>query len=109
MKIRTTELTGAALDYAAALFDHDHGWLRRQLTNPNPETRAIPRASSEWYIGGPLIERERIETYYTGPLECWAAKCDGWLAYGPTPLIAAMRAYVVSKIGAEVDVPEELL
>ncbi|MDX9971917.1 MAG: DUF2591 family protein [FCB group bacterium] len=29
--------------------------------------------------------------------------------YGPTPLIAAMRAYVASKLGVEVDVPEELL
>ena len=29
-------------------------------------------------------------------------------AYGPTPLIAAMRRYVASKLGDEVDVPEEL-
>jgi hypothetical protein len=28
---------------------------------------------------------------------------------GPTPLIAAMRAYVAKKLGPEVDVPEELL
>jgi hypothetical protein len=30
-------------------------------------------------------------------------------AYGPTPLIAAMRCYVASKLGDEVDVPEELM
>lgn len=28
---------------------------------------------------------------------------------GPTPLIAAMRCYVASKLGDEVEVPEELL
>lgn len=28
--------------------------------------------------------------------------------YGPTPLIAAMRCYVASKIGDEIDIPEEL-
>jgi hypothetical protein len=27
---------------------------------------------------------------------------------GPTPLIAAMRCYVASKLGDEVDIPEEL-
>jgi len=29
--------------------------------------------------------------------------------FGPTPLIAAMRCFVASKLGDEVDVPEELL
>jgi len=28
--------------------------------------------------------------------------------YGPTPLIAAMRCFVASKLGEEVDVPQEL-
>lgn len=28
--------------------------------------------------------------------------------FGPTPLIAAMRCYVASKLGDEVEVPEEL-
>ena len=30
-------------------------------------------------------------------------------AYGPTPLIAAMRCYCSFKLGDEVDVPEELM
>lgn len=29
-------------------------------------------------------------------------------SYGPTPLIAAMRCYVASKLGDEVEIPEEL-
>lgn len=31
------------------------------------------------------------------------------MRYGPTPLIAAMRCYVASKLGDEVEIPEELL
>ena len=30
------------------------------------------------------------------------------MQFGPTPLIAAMRCYVASKLGDEVEVPEEL-
>jgi len=33
---------------------------------------------------------------------------DAFEQDGPTPLIAAMRCYVASKLGEEVDVPEEL-
>lgn len=31
-----------------------------------------------------------------------------WSWQGPTPLIAAMRCYVASKLGDEVEIPEEL-
>lgn len=34
---------------------------------------------------------------------------EGWGYYGPTPLIAAMRAYVAYKLGDEVDIPDELI
>jgi hypothetical protein len=30
------------------------------------------------------------------------------MQHGPTPLIAAMRCYVASKLGDEVEVPKEL-
>jgi hypothetical protein len=30
-------------------------------------------------------------------------------SYGPTPLVAAMRCYVASQLGDEVDVPDELV
>jgi hypothetical protein len=30
------------------------------------------------------------------------------IGFGPTPLIAAMRCYVASKLGDEVEVPNEL-
>jgi hypothetical protein len=33
--------------------------------------------------------------------------CNGYVV-GPTPLIAAMRCYVASKMGDEIELPEEL-
>jgi hypothetical protein len=71
--------------------------------------------STNWEQGGPIIEREGITiTHYGNDWEdAWSArKGDGhWKGketYGPTPLIAAMRCYVASKLGDEIDVPEEL-
>lgn len=73
--------------------------------------------STEWDVGGPIIERERIELLQMGPSESepvWAAglcysQDNGWFEkagqYGPTPLIAAMRAYVASRFGEEVELP----
>ena len=78
-----------------------------------------PDYSTNWAQGGPIIEREKIAlTWYPDDKE-WIAGVDfqhprfsNVIAYeeqyGPTPLIAAMRCYVASKLGEEVDVPEEL-
>jgi hypothetical protein len=30
------------------------------------------------------------------------------VVYGPTPLVAAMRCYVASRLGAEVEIPDQL-
>lgn len=63
--------------------------------------------STDWAQGGPIIERERIHVY-AGPQ--WTAGIKpGQFVYGPTALIAAMRCFVASKLGNEVDVPEDLL
>ena len=64
--------------------------------------------STYWAIGGPIIERERIRIDWRrnpemGGNDCIAA-CDHLRQYGPTPLIAAMRAFVASKFGEEVDI-----
>jgi hypothetical protein len=32
-----------------------------------------------------------------------------WVMFGHTPLVAAMRCYVASKLGDTVEVPEEIL
>ena len=70
------------------------------------------RPSVAWWHGGPIIEREEIGFAKYGPNGSWKAVIGetprGSPFYGPTPLIAAMRCYVASKLGDVVEVPEEL-
>lgn len=115
MNTKTSELTGAALDWAVAKCEG------RRIESPNggvycPELCSFsPRQN--WAQAGEIIERERIQVFpHNGATEwCGVAHVqrDGYIAIltqdGSTPLIAAMRCYVASKMGDEVDVPEELL
>lgn len=74
--------------------------------------------STDWSQGGPIIEREGISLLYlyvTDDPFRWAAtqkpnirKVKPDSVYGPTLLVAAMRCYVASKLGDEVEIPEEL-
>lgn len=65
--------------------------------------------STDWSQAGPLIEREKIETYYQPALDGWVARHEENLRYGPTPLIAAMRCFVASKLGDTIEIPNELI
>lgn len=107
--MKTLALTGSVLDWAVAkcegidLFETE-GWVY------SDGTRAVFRPSTDWRQGGFIIEREGIDLYQCGN---WAAEnVDGDRLYpraeGSTPLIAAMRAYVASKLGDEIEVPEGL-
>jgi len=155
--MKTSELTGVALDWTVATcvgevteirydgiawrFKLDgktkvlaKGWAASMTWNP----------STNWALGGPIIQREDIsiiradDEHVIGsdgfcvpgqrtPL--WVAAkgqnstqcsyesehypdqyeiCEADVIYGPTPLIAAMRVYVLSQLGAEVEVPKGL-
>ena len=101
MKIKTSKLTGAALDWAVAKCEG----YRLDLV---PEGEYTP--STDWAQGGPIIDRERISVASIDPH--WQASMPSTIYQGeqdgPTPLIAAMRCYVASKLGDEVKIPEEL-
>jgi hypothetical protein len=104
MKIRTQDLTGAALDWAVASYADKHVTIGDIVWgNYAPST--------DWAQGGPIIEREGIQLHVNELHTEWMATCWGWpeQAYATTPLIAAMRCYVASKLGDEVDIPEELI
>ena len=78
----------------------------------NPKGYELCRYSTDWAQGGPIIEREGITLRSCIDGAAWDAELayeETILAPGPTPLIAAMRCYVASKLGDEVDIPEELL
>lgn len=67
--------------------------------------------STNWAEGGPIIEREDMDvgtSTHGGWRAVLATEPEYTYGEGPTPLIAAMRCYVASKLGDEVDVPEEL-
>jgi hypothetical protein len=100
--MKTSELTDIALDWAVAKIEANVWGYFSPSTN--------------WSHGGPIIEREII--VLTHPKhDCWTATTQDstdldtplYQEDGPTPLIAAMRCYVASKLGEEVDIPAELL
>lgn len=112
--MKTTELTGHALNWAVAkcegvTFALWSGAVVDEFCNPLTY-------HDDWAQGGPIIEREKIELKYLGydnppywgALKFAPSKYERKGATGPTPLIAAMRCYVASKLGDEVEIPEEL-
>lgn len=120
MKRNTAELEGALLDAAVAKAEGlpvHPGRGRYMVAAPIDQRWAHEFAfSTLWRDGGPIIERERIATVSTqGEWMAWHAsfievggsvESEGNVtAFGPTPLIAAMRAYVASKFGEEVELP----
>lgn len=112
MKIKTSELVGTALDWAVAkcegvdsnfLIAHDHCGEH------------FYQYSTNWLSGGSIIEREKMALEYNYALEQWFAIFKehpsdiGRYVYGLTPLIAAMRCYITSRLGDEVEIPNELI
>ena len=146
MKYKTADLEGVLLDAAVAMAQ---GWHRHEFSSLDWDWREPPTADDEigcmmadsdwspstsWAIGGPIIERERIELdvgvgdgdgerfwmgtwHYRGRQEIClvgtprpgaltlATMPKSCHSVGPTPLIAGMRAYIASKLGDEVELP----
>jgi hypothetical protein len=136
-KIKTSELSGKALDWAVAKAEGREPYIHVNSKGEPYLYFAKHGAdilySRSWAQGGPIIEREGIHlrsvrkeghllhnTWLakpangnTGQIERWNKNWFGdnnkpamW--YGHTPLIAAMRCYVASKLGDTVEIPEEL-
>ena len=97
-EMKTSELQGAALDWAAAkcageLDEQDYSLHESTgaFMLERGEVSWVYSPSTNWAQGGPIIEREMID-----------------LMYVAKPLIAAMRCYVASKLGEEVEIPKEV-
>ena len=132
MKVKTSELTGAALDWATCVAGGTPGLhvvnkpgkvcVYSTLQMPSGDLLEwLVQPSTDWSQGGPIIERQignlwKHNKLDTNEPDVWTAAAylkapDGTMLYhedGPTPLIAAMRCYVASKLGNEIDIPEEL-
>lgn len=99
MKIKVSEATPIQLN-----------WLVAKCEGVSWSTWLLDGYATDWAHGGPIIEREMIELVpHTDAL--WDAMYrDQHIPNdGPTPLIAAMRCYVASKLGDECDIPDELM
>lgn len=103
--MKTSELSGAALDWAVVKADGVENmgfvWERIKVTY---------KPSTNWAQGGEIIEREKIATRFDLEEQEWQATIaaeDEWVyGWGATPLVAAMRCFVASKLGDEVEIPE---
>jgi hypothetical protein len=117
MKMKTSELQGAALDWAVAKCEGDEFViLDGKVFIPDCDGVDDPyhyRPSVSYNDGGPIIEREgmalNMEDTHEWRAAMWWDDEDSKgdiLMVGPTPLIAAMRCYVASQLGDEVDIPD---
>jgi hypothetical protein len=117
---KVSDRSGHLLDAAVAqamnrkfFVDSDGVWLDSYVPPMDRDWSARPfRPSLMWEDAGPIIERERIALYpplCVGDWDEWSATVGGKSdnAKGPTPLIAAMRAFVASRFGETVELLQE--
>lgn len=103
MKVKTSDLFGVALDWAVTKAEGLDASIE-----PG-EAWGCWNWAFDWGQAGPIIEREKIELIPKGTHWDAFADEDCHVPYsGPTPLIAAMRCYVASQLGDEVELPDEL-
>ena len=116
MKVKTSEAKEQVLGYLVAKCEGLEVYFEDGLVclvgQPFDTYWKYWNSTIDWAQGGPIIEREGINLRaLSGALweaETWSAEGGQYLLDGPTPLIAAMRCYVASKLGDEVEVPNEL-
>jgi hypothetical protein len=130
MKAKTSELIGPALDWAVAKCEgyadlrmNPHRYAAFLIMYPPCADGLVQLAdldySTNWEQSGPIIEREQLSVEFDSHGNNWYAQkfCVNPVngscvmdvsASGPTPLIAACRCYVASKLGDEVELPEIL-
>ena len=124
MKVKTQDLTEVQLDWAVAKclnwedYNED-GVPYIELDSSHMSRRFGPyKPSIDWEQAGPIIEEKYIELHPESSIKgdrFWTAcpqnrySCKKQRSTGITPLIAAMRYYVKSCLGNEVEIPDELI
>ena len=120
--MKTSELTGKTLNWAVAKCEG----IEDIIYNYSGDDSSKYFPSQDWSQGGPIIEKHITKLWqnlngtfcaqikYRAPYYSPTYDADIGMAafinkHGQTPLIAAMRCYVASKLGDEVEIPKELL
>lgn len=108
IKVKSSELEGDALNWMVATIEYpdwvEEGYLRdfpEDLEFDDGDGRFEP--VTNWSQGGRIIENHifRLED---DPELGWSAESGTAKAMGDTALIAAMRCYVMTKLGPEVEI-----
>lgn len=122
IQVKSQDLSGSALNWAVALCEHkqempcfDNDTNRVYKTESLRSIGVNFTPSSSWSDGGPIIEREEIHLLraygqWIASIKCGDRLSD-WriLAMAQTPLVAAMRCYVVNRLGSAFEVPACLI
>ena len=117
MKIKVANTTPTQLDWLVSKCLGFNAEALVQLAKKAPGKDYgcfLTKYTTDWSQGGPIIEREGIssikqtEQRWVSEYSLGCDRTDHARAWGPTPLIAAMRCFVSSRLGDEVEVPEEL-
>lgn len=118
-KIKVTEASNTQLDWLVAKCEGDEVvWYDKQgrpYERSNWDVDPLYKPTTNWSQMGPIIERLVMERGLV--LRAWVEKSlaeasldfPHRFSYGSTPLIAAARCYVASKLGDVVLVPDELV
>jgi hypothetical protein len=115
--MKTSELTGAALDWAVAKCEGvPVRWGSKRKVFLIPDIPGVTwKPSTDWSLMGPIIEREHISLNQRQ--DGWWGACIQYnyddearsIQLSHWPLISAARCFVQSKLGDDVVIPEELL
>jgi Protein of unknown function (DUF2591) len=117
VKHKVAELEGALLDAAAAKAEGYFGGVTRSgrpiwLTDLGSIPQDKFRPSSDSAYGFPIIEREGINLfdYFVEGVRYWGAHMHGQapadaVGVATSALVAAMRTWVVARLGAEIELP----
>jgi hypothetical protein len=130
IQVNVNDLIGPALDWAVAqalglevkfepMISDGSFWTIKHAPFPDTPNQRIGfgySPSTKWDQAGPIVDEAKIDLAYCSHDEPphWRAGCCqpgsavGLVAIGPTALVAAMRAFVLNRLGDPVDVPESL-
>jgi len=129
MKVKATDLSGIALDWAVAMAEGGHSlrydtvacwWFtlegkdrvlsRAWAPSMNWAPSALPEQGMpimEEMLGFELKVWLQVGLRPNMRVEAHVHNYEGdWIVFGPTILIAAMRCYVAYKLGDEIEIPD---
>lgn len=123
MKIKTDKLTIEALEWVVGTLEgyqpvFTNGTLRPVFRKGEAVQHTWPSYCTDWKAGGPIVDREKIALRpHDHEVDKWSAEQPlantgsrlSTFSTGETSMVAAMRCYVKSKLGYEVEVPKEFL